>query len=168
MNREDMLLLLEYNYWATSRVLETAQRASEDELHRTTSPSWQTIHDTLVHTMDAERIWRLRCQGESASVRLADPSDYPTLADLREQWAVEEQAMSAYVEGLSEADLSGVLRYQNTKGVPFEQTLWQILAHIINHGTQHRAEAAHLLTELGYSPGDVDFIVFLRARAQTG
>ena len=36
------------------------------------------------------------------------------------------------------------------------------LAHLANHGTQHRSEAAMLLTSYGYSPDDLDLIVFLR------
>ena len=53
------------------------------------------------------------------------------------------------------------------QGVEFERVLWQILAHVVNHGTQHRAEAALLLTEMGYSSGDVDLIYFLAERYES-
>ena len=139
MNREDMLLLLDYNYWATDRVLELSHGPSADASCDAAAPvSGQTIHSTLVHTMDAERIWRMRCQGRSAHDRLTDPADFPVLADLLQQWAAEEHAIRTYVQSLTDADLSGVVRYRNTKGAVFEQTLWQILSHVVNHGTQHR------------------------------
>jgi len=159
-----MLLMIDYNYWATGRVLAAAQRALEGERDLATSLSWQAILRALIHTMSAEWIWRMRCQESESPRQLLDPSDYPTLEALRTRWQAEEQAMRAYVAGLSDAELAGTVRYANTKGVEFERVLWQILAHVVNHGTQHRAEAALLLTEMGYSSGDVDLIVYLTER----
>jgi uncharacterized damage-inducible protein DinB len=48
------------------------------------------------------------------------------------------------------------------EGVP----VWQMLIHVLNHGTQHRAEAAALLTAEGRSPGELDLIDFAQEHAQ--
>jgi hypothetical protein len=39
--------------------------------------------------------------------------------------------------------------------------LWHIMIHVMNHGTQHRSEAAAILTSFNQSPGDLDFTMYL-------
>ena len=41
---------------------------------------------------------------------------------------------------------------------------WHLMAHVVIHGTQHRSEAAILLTSAGHSPGELDLIGFLREK----
>jgi uncharacterized damage-inducible protein DinB len=53
----------------------------------------------------------------------------------------------------------------NTKGeLQPPRLLGHLMAHVVNHGTQHRSEAAAILTGLGRSPGDLDLSLFLTER----
>ena len=70
--------------------------------------------------------------------------------------------MRGYLAGLDDAGLDRVVRYRSTDAREHETPLWQILLHLANHGTQHRAEAGAELTRLGFSPGDVDYMVYIR------
>jgi uncharacterized damage-inducible protein DinB len=158
---DQILTLFDYNYWATGRVLGACEELSDDAFVAPNSLCRGSIRNTLVHVMSAEWVWRLRCQGESPT-GLLDDAMFPTLRHLRARWRDEEQAMHSFLNGISDTDLSRPHEYRTTSGQPFTQPMWQILLHVINHGTQHRAEVAHALTELGHSPGDLDMSLYFR------
>jgi uncharacterized damage-inducible protein DinB len=73
--------------------------------------------------------------------------------------------MCSFLASLSDEELAGNVQYTTTRGMPHENVLWHLLAHVVNHGTQFRGEAGTLLAEYGHSPGDLDLIAFLRERS---
>jgi len=160
MNKQDILTLYNYNQWANARILKAAANVTQEQYLASASFPHGGLRGTLVHAMFAEWIWRTRWEGTSPTTRL-NPDDFPTLEALRARWAEEEKQLMDFVADVSEERLNATFNYQNTSGKPFTKILWQVMAHVVNHGTQHRTEAAAILTDLGHSPGDIDMISFL-------
>lgn len=163
MDKSTLLTLYDYTYWATLRLLDTTHQAG-DEAFAAQHPGlyYGSLRGTLVHILSAEWIWRTRCQEAISPTSLLDPLAFPTVSSLAHRWRQEESIMRAYLDGLTDGDLQRTVSYQSTKGQPFQNVLWHLLAHVVNHGTQHRSEAALVLTELGHSPGDLDMILYFR------
>lgn len=163
MNRETIELLFDYNQWANERILAAAgQLTTEQYIAPVAGVSHGSMRATLVHALAAERIWRQRCLEGLSPFSLLREADLPTFAALRELWPTEDAALRAGLARLSDAALAERLDYRTTNGTPMADTLWKLLVHVVNHGTQHRAEAAVALTAFGHSPGDVDLIIYLR------
>lgn len=162
MDKADMVLLFEYNSWANSRVLTATAKVSPVQFVAPANVSHGSLRGSLVHVLGAEIVWRLRCQEGLSPPALPAESEFPSYTALVNRWQEEERAMWAYLHSLRDDDLVRPVHYRTTKGAPHENILWHLLAHVVNHGTQFRAEAAVILTGYGHSPGDLDMLLFLR------
>ena len=160
MNKQDILVLYQYNQWTNAKILNAASNVTQEGYLAPASFPHGGLRGTLVHALFAEWIWRKRWEGTSPSKRLK-PEDFPTFESLRTRWAEEENALMSFVNGLTDEKLESKFSYTTTDGKPHQRILWQAMAHVVNHGTQHRTEAAAILTDLGHSPGDIDMIYFL-------
>ena len=160
MNKQDLLILYKYNQWANAKILNAAAKVSQEQYLAHASFPHGGLRGTLVHALFAEWIWRNRWEGMSPMHRLK-PEDFPTFESLFARWLDEEKQLMDFAEGLTDENLNNRFSYTNTSGKPFTKILWQAMAHLVNHGTQHRTEAAAILTDFGHSPGDIDLIYFL-------
>jgi len=159
MRRADMELLLRYNDWANERILATVEQVTAEEFAQPNDFGWGSLKGALVHLMDAEYAWRVLLKG-GEHVEWLQPEDFPDVAAIRARWADEREAFWGYLDSLSSDELSATISYEGDAGLRY-RALWHCLAHVVNHGTQHRAECAALLTGFGHSPGNLDFSVFL-------
>jgi uncharacterized damage-inducible protein DinB len=162
MQKSEIQLLYAYNTWANRKILSALAGVTPEQFTTPIGYSWGSLQAILVHLLTAELVWRTRLQGGEARTAFLDAKDFATPAGLIERWSVEAGLLDEFLNGLPEADLQKPIHYKNSRGQAFEQTCWQILVHVVNHGTQHRSEAAQILTSLDRSPGDLDLIVYLR------
>ena len=160
MNADAVRTLYRFSAWATARILDHAARLRADELAKPSGASFGTVRETLVHIMAAQLIWLSRWQGTSPT-SLLDAREFPDVASIRARWRGIEADTQRFVAGVTDADLAKVVEYRNTRGERWAYPLWQQLVHQVNHATQHRGEVAAALTELGHSPGDLDFLIFI-------
>ena len=174
MKIDEIKLLYNYNNWADARILAVCAKVSPEQYAAPTPYGRGGLRAVMVHILD--NIWqqRITLQGYYQEL-LADDAAYnatelhedtlPTFAALQERWMIEQQAMRAYLDTLTEETLNSTIRYVIPSAVR-ERVVWHILVDLIIHATQHRSEAAALLTSYGQSPGDYDFTLFLNQRAQ--
>src|SRR5512139_1228338 len=162
MEKNDLILLFEYNRWANAKVLAACRQVTPEQITAPAPVSFGSILGTLAHILSAERIWRMRMQEGVSPSRQIIAADFSGLEDLAAQWQEEESKMKGFVESLREEDLGRWVEYTRTNGQREGSTLWKVLAHVVNHGTQFRSEAGVVLSGMGDSPGDLDLLLYLR------
>lgn len=155
-------MLLDYNRWATARIIARSQELSDEEYRRTLPGlAYASVHGCLVHIAGGETQWLERWQGKTPASRLTE-ADLPTRDDVVRQLDSIENAMDAFLATLSD---DGLLSREGPLPGPAQppktRPLGYLIAHVVNHGTQFRAEAAVALTALGHSPGNLDLGIYL-------
>ena len=149
-----LLKLAAYTSWANQRVLETLEKLGE----RTPASS---LH-LFSHVLNAEIIWLARIQRLVSPVQVFDDH---TLIECRK---LHESTFERFLAlaNVAPAELEAEIIYKNTKGEAFATSLEDILLHVFNHGTYHRAQIARDLRAHGLEPVTTDYIIFVRETEQ--
>jgi uncharacterized damage-inducible protein DinB len=155
---DSLIALVRFHAWANDRILTTAAGLSEEQFRKSTSLDHGSAFQTLRHLADVDWSWRQFCVGNDVGETCVWDHGF-TLDDLPSihTFFLEEDArLRGYVESLDDAALTEPLALSSDPNDVIPR--WLILAHIVNHGTQHRSEVAAYLTECGHSPGDLDLL----------
>ena len=136
-------------YWARDRVLDAADRLTPEQLTRDLGNSFPSVRDTLVHLFSADWIWYARWEGESPQAML-DPKIFPDVASIRAAWKEHEQKVRAVLTQLGENGISRVIEYRTLNGLAQAQPFWQIVQHVVNHGSYHRGQVTRCCASWGW------------------
>jgi uncharacterized damage-inducible protein DinB len=136
-----------YNAWCNRRLYEAAASLSDADYRADRGAFFKSVHGTLNHLLVADRIWMQRFTGAGELPKSLDAILYEDFAALRAARLTEDARISRYVDGLSEAELAGSIRYRTfVRPTDIEQELAPALDHFFNHQTHHRGQAHALLS----------------------
>ena len=119
----------------------------------------------LAHVLAAEHVWLSRIEARASEVEVWPAVDLDRITTLAEH---VHPAFAARIGVLTATELRREIRYRNTKGAEFVNSLEDILMHVALHGAYHRGQVARIVRTEGGVPLSTDYIVFVRERGQHG
>lgn len=123
----------------------------------TTGPDPEMMR-LLSHVVWAQVIWLMRLKGEAYQGK--DFWKVETPDELEGLMEADYKNWKNYFSSLS--DLNREVSYTNSSGTPYTNKIRDIIFHVINHGSHHRAQVNLLLRQMGMSPPPIDYIFSIR------
>jgi uncharacterized damage-inducible protein DinB len=129
------------------------------EMIKVISENKEEINEKVInlinHTLNAQQIWNARISGET-TFEVWQINPFETLEDINRQNFLKS------IDIVQNFDLEKRIEYQNSRGTKFENTVFDILFHAINHSTYHRGQINSLLKQSGLEPVLTDYIFYKR------
>jgi len=152
-----------YNAWANRHLYDAAAKLSDADYRADRGAFFKSMHGTLNHLLTADQVWMHRFTGEGPSPTRLDAIQHERLADLRVAREAEDKRIIAYLDGLSEQQLGGTIRYRRVSTPEeFVQPLAPALAHFFNHQAHHRGQAHSILCSFGHRDLVLDLLAYQR------
>jgi uncharacterized damage-inducible protein DinB len=134
-----------YNEWANREMLSSI---------RAHDPNERSLQ-LMAHIVAAEILWLDRLKQRPQSVRVWPAYD---LAACEAESKEMADSWRAYLQPMTEPDVSREMRYTNSKGEPWTSNVLDILTHVIMHSAYHRGQIASHMRAIGQTPAYTDFI----------
>jgi uncharacterized damage-inducible protein DinB len=147
---------LEYHVAMTRRVWDSIGHITDAQFVEEDVYSRGSLRNLMIHLASTDRRW-LAGLLNRPDVGHLRPEDYPTRAAARAVFESVARELMLLANALTDADLE-----QHPNDLPSPR--WQVILHIINHGTDHRATVLQKLQALGAPTFDQDFILWLWKR----
>jgi len=157
VSAETLRAHLAYTEWGTARLLGAARELSPEELGRDFGTADKSVLGTLTHLFGADRVWLARIRG-GAQER---PGDH-ALDELASRWNAVFHAWQELAAEFSDSSVTERISYRDMKGNPWITPVWQIVLHVVNHGTHHRGQVSGFLRSMGKTPPPLDLVAFYR------
>lgn len=142
--------LFDYNFYCNKKLIETCSGLKEVP-GRTA--------DLFSHILNAHHIWNARITGSEPRFGVWEQQE---IANWEELHYENQRASFEIITNADPMKMDRRVEYETSDGRAFSNTLQDILFHIINHSTHHRAQIATEFRANKLEPLALDYIFYKR------
>lgn len=150
-----LVTLFRHNLWANLGLFDACAALDEEQLAATAVGTYGSIYDTLSHLVRSEQGYLFLLTGDSPVARLSREERYDIPA-LRRYARLFGEGLMAVAASATPDDVAVSVEEDGSWTMP----AGVVLAQVINHATEHRAQIMTILTQLGFQPPELDSWAF--------
>lgn len=156
----------DYNFWAFERVWERISQISDEQFVEQIDYSTGSIRSIVAHMMSANRNWMGRLR-DAEMPRLVY-EEYILQSQTKAKWDEQRKEFMGYLESLTQEQLDELVNWElPARELKSENLRWEILLHLANHATDHRAQILAMLHHHFHVPTvEQDMIFYLAERKE--
>jgi uncharacterized damage-inducible protein DinB len=131
---------------------------SHEQFTQAVNYSHGSVQDQIIHLISVDDIWFSELRGVEPCEPLP-PASVDDRTIIRAHWDKVEQSMRDYLAVLQDEMLfdTPIKEPEEDKNL----MVWQVLLHVVNHGTDHRAQILRVLNDLGVKTASQDYIFYV-------
>jgi uncharacterized damage-inducible protein DinB len=158
MNADAFRHFYDYHLAENRKVWNGVMQLSHEQFTQPANYSRGSVRDQVIHLLDAEDVWFSELRGVEPAdpIPPADSDDRPLI---RAHWDGVEQRTRDYLAALRDDMLftQPIVEPEEDKVL----MVWQVLLHVANHATDHRAQLLRQLNDLGVETLYQDYIFYI-------
>jgi len=81
---------------------------------------------------------------------------------LRRCWPAVHREWLEWAPLAGDSGWDRIVPHQDSAGNSYRLPAWQIVMHVVNHGSYHRGQIATMMRETGIQPPATDLVMFYR------
>jgi uncharacterized damage-inducible protein DinB len=158
MNADAFRHFYEYHFTENRKIWDAYVASLSPELFtQDVDYSHGSVRDQVVHLMSVDDTWFSGLRGVEIP-ESRDLGDSDDRGFIRAHWDDVERRMRDYLAALRDEML---FDKPFAVGEDKDLILWQVLLHVGNHGTDHRAQLLRLLNDLGVKTKSQDYVFYV-------
>jgi uncharacterized damage-inducible protein DinB len=158
MNADAFRHFFNYHFSENRKIWEHIASLSFEQFTQAVNYSHGPVRDQIIHLIDVEDVWFSELRG----VEPLEPLPSAGVDDrdvIRAHWDKVEHNVHVYL-----ASLEDDMLFSKPIKEPEEDKdliVWQVLLHVANHATDHRAQLLRVLHDLGVETKSQDYIFYV-------
>jgi len=160
MNADGIRQLYEYTFALNDRVWACIEQLSDAQFVEELDYSLGSVRNHVVHWLNVDERWFARLRNAPLPA-IIYAQDFPTKAVVKTKWDAVREDLQAYLVTLDDEMLAKSFVYDTRRRRQMTSIAWQILIHVMNHATDHRAQILAGLHRLGAPTLEQDLILYL-------